>query len=207
MATPYETNAAPKRAEFKGKDGTSAHLPGKRRGHRRLGGRSCRREPGAPRRDRIEVQRAGSALCNAIDDDCDARIDEEGCSCTRGRRDDSTYLFCEAGGTWQDARDACRGFGYELVTLDDADEHAFAWTIANGLRAEHWWIGINDVEVEGIFVWVDGTPVEYQRWVLGQPNDGATGSSEDCGMMAPDVPDWKDGDCGWLTNPYVCETR
>ena len=40
------------------------------------------------------------------------------------------------------------------------------------------WIGINDIAVEGTFVWSDGSPNAYTRWNWGEPNNA--GNNEDC---------------------------
>ena len=65
---------------------------------------------------------------------------------------------------------------------------------------------LNDIAEEGTFVWSDGTPLGYEAWVAGQPNDGAMGSSEDCMFMAAESDGaWKDADCLEILLPYVCE--
>ena len=33
------------------------------------------------------------------------------------------------------------------------------------------WIGANDLETEGTFVWSDGTELDYTNWYPGQPNN------------------------------------
>jgi ATP-dependent Lhr-like helicase len=33
------------------------------------------------------------------------------------------------------------------------------------------WIGLTDDAVEGTFAWIDGTPLTFERWWVGEPND------------------------------------
>jgi len=43
---------------------------------------------------------------------------------------------------------------------------------------ESYWIGLSDARTEGTFEWLDGSPVTFTKWNVGEPNDW--GSNEDC---------------------------
>ena len=43
------------------------------------------------------------------------------------------------------------------------------------------WLGINDIESEGDWVWETGDPVEYTNWCGGEPNNWGWG--ENCVVM------------------------
>ena len=34
-----------------------------------------------------------------------------------------------------------------------------------------YWLGANDRQAEGQWVWVDGTPLIFSKWAPGEPND------------------------------------
>ena len=78
------------------------------------------------------------------------------------------------GMTWEQARTAAMalGAGWDLATIGTAPENAFVESIlpAAGERS-HFWIGANDLVVEGSFQWVDGTPFAFTDWWGGEPND------------------------------------
>ncbi|CAG0896495.1 unnamed protein product [Cyprideis torosa] len=74
---------------------------------------------------------------------------------------------------WIEARDACRAEGFELVTIENSDENAFVC----GLLSDTAWIGFNDIDIEGTFVWSDGSQSEYTNWGSGEPNNEY---QEDC---------------------------
>ncbi|CAG0905682.1 unnamed protein product, partial [Cyprideis torosa] len=85
------------------------------------------------------------------------------------------YVKTQANG-WIEARDACRAEGFELVTIENAAESGFVF----GMLSAAAWIGFNDIDIEGTFVWSDGSQSEYTKWDSGQPDDG---NQEDCVEM------------------------
>ena len=67
------------------------------------------------------------------------------------------------------------------------------------------WIGLNDINSEGTFVWLSTSRLEdFDNWVTDQP-DGTVDSSEDCVAMHEDD-DFKfsDWDCSEMKY-YICE--
>ena len=120
---------------------------------------------------------------------CEGRT---GCDAIAG--DGSMYLRCGDVVDAAEAGAACRARGGELVVVDDAAEQ-------DRLRAAGFagWLGLTDAENEGVFVWVDGTPLDFVAWADGAP------SGPDCIAMSDDGT-WIDTDCGEL-RPYLCEAR
>lgn len=70
---------------------------------------------------------------------------------------------------WQIAADEAGSFGGYLTTINDPGEEA--WIQGTFGNAESFWIGLNDIEVEGEFVWMNGEPVTYTHWCEFEPND------------------------------------
>jgi hypothetical protein len=70
---------------------------------------------------------------------------------------------------WFDAEDQAVIWGGHLVTLDDAEEEL--WVKDTFSRFEHFWIGFNDIEEEGNWIWSSGAPVTYTNWDQGEPNN------------------------------------
>ena len=68
-----------------------------------------------------------------------------------------------------------------------------------------YWIGSDDVAVEGDWVWVsDGRKISdqnYTNWKLGQPDNHAT--NEDC-MQLLNTGAWNDAPCVYSTF-FICE--
>ena len=62
------------------------------------------------------------------------------------------------------------------------------------------WIGLNDGDREGTFVWVNAEPFTFTNWNGGEPNNN---NDEDCVGMLGDGR-WNDFDCG-DSYDSVCE--
>ena len=89
--------------------------------------------------------------------------------------------------------------------IEDPAENAFlsaeARATGTGVSMfDGWWIGLRDLTPTGTsFTWVDGTPLGYDAWATGQPNDPPS-----CGRIWPMDDEWADLVCG-RSIPYFCE--
>ncbi len=148
-------------------------------------------------------------VCDGIDNDCDGFADStETCLCDVGYRDGDTlkpYNFCyrvvpttdPLELTWTNAFNDCANYPtYRLIMLEDAAEAAWLRTQITG----KWWIGLNDINVEGTWVWSDNSPLTYSAWKSGEPNNSG---GEDCAET--DDVGWNDEGCGEV-RAYVCES-
>lgn len=107
------------------------------------------------------------------------------------------YLLCTEARTWFDARELCHGVGFHLLTIESAEEDAWIDAVADVYSTTIWWMGFNDLEVEGAWAWEDGSAASYLNWAPGEPND--SNESEECGQINRFHPD-----LGWNDEP--CET-
>lgn len=148
-------------------------------------------------------------LCDTKDNDCDTLVDEYSelnaqCQqCTLYARGASSYAFCLAPTSWADARIECGMRGGDLVVVDDAGENdalAGQVSVIQGTTGR-WWFGLNDRVAEGSHVWLDGLPLVYSRWAMGEPND--FNNKEDCAVLY-DKGDWNDEICVGLYG-FLCE--
>ncbi len=89
-----------------------------------------------------------------------------------------TYHLLEAA-TWTNSEAEAVTLGGHLVTINDAEENTWVFdTFANfGGEAKDLWIGLNDVQSEGDFVWSSGETSLFTNWQTGQP-DGGPGNDE-----------------------------
>ena len=66
------------------------------------------------------------------------------------------------------------------------------------------WIGANDEEVEGNFVWIPSwIPVTVQGWDDGEPDNHGPG--EDCVVYYHGIKKWHDVACDNTFEMFVCE--
>lgn len=82
------------------------------------------------------------------------------------------YYLLEAN-TWTNAELAAIALGGHLATINDATEDAWVYSTfsSSGGTPRTMWIGLNDAQAEGTFVWASGEPVGYTRWGPGEPNN------------------------------------
>ncbi|CAI5655366.1 unnamed protein product [Oreochromis niloticus] len=105
----------------------------------------------------------------------------------------SCYFPSVRSGTWGEARQDCRGKGADLVVIKNSEEQNFLATIIN----DNTWIGLTDHGTEGLWKWVDGTPLTLANWAKNEPNNGGSRhGEEDCvHIRAEDQRTWNDISC------------
>ncbi|XP_026000534.1 C-type lectin domain family 4 member M-like [Astatotilapia calliptera] len=100
-------------------------------------------------------------------------------------------------GSWDEARMDCINSGADLLVINSPEEQNFLSTITREV-----WIGLNDEEQEGMWKWVDGTPLTLTNWGGAQPDNGG---EEDCVHLGGDKQkSWNDL---WCLSSYqwICE--
>ena len=111
--------------------------------------------------------------------------------------------FTHSAITWYDARTACMAWGGNLATILSCEESALIITTSTG--SFNCFIGLNDINTEGVFVWADGSTSAYRDWKIGEPNSFG-GEEEDCGTIFSDSK-WNDTPCNNTRDCYYCSTR
>ena len=76
--------------------------------------------------------------------------------------------------TYNAAKTQCESDGAFLAIPRSEAENDF---IADLIPNSNIWIGINDIDKEGVFVAVDGSNITYTNWDSGEPN--SFGGNED----------------------------
>uniref|UniRef100_A0AAZ1Y0W4 C-type lectin domain-containing protein n=2 Tax=Oreochromis aureus TaxID=47969 RepID=A0AAZ1Y0W4_OREAU len=110
----------------------------------------------------------------------------------------SCYLLSERSDSWHSARKHCTDQGADLVVIDSPEEQDFVTSFTQ----KETWIGLNDIEQEGTWKWVDGSPLTLQYWASHQPDDLLF--SEDCAHIRYQETSWNDERCE-NSLQWVCE--
>ena len=139
---------------------------------------------------------------------------------------------------WTEARDACHLLGGSLASAHTrtADTRLHRYLLRQSLLETGnsstysygsydtpvaYWIGGNDIEVEGVYKWdalttdaeltfppTHAPALSYSNWKKGEPNDTPGWyegtDTEDCVEIDLDTGQWNDRTCG-QPQPYVCE--
>ena len=95
---------------------------------------------------------------------------------------------------WIEAKTDCESIGAHLAVITSDQENTF-------LDNRTGWIGLNDRDEEGKWVWVDGSVFNYTNWGSNQPNNL---SYENC-VSKDYTGKWHDFGCHWRKS-YICET-
>ncbi|XP_055014606.1 CD209 antigen-like protein E isoform X2 [Boleophthalmus pectinirostris] len=111
------------------------------------------------------------------------------------------YFLSTQRADFDQSRKNCEVMGAQLVKLNNRREQGFL----TGLT-EAAWIGMTDRNREGIWLWLDGTPVNRNelQWAPGQPDDSNGG--EDCGDIRNqnNFVGLNDAKCSFLMQ-WICE--
>jgi hypothetical protein len=70
--------------------------------------------------------------------------------------------------TWKAAKTKCERLGGQLAIVPDETTHAFIRALSKDLEL---WLGGFE-KLEGLWEWVDGTPMNFKGWAATQPDAG-----------------------------------
>ena len=127
------------------------------------------------------------------------------------RIDGSCYAHVDDNINWNEAEECCVAWGGHLASIHSDDENILLNDIRNQDRFT--WIGLSDTANDGMYVWTDDTPYDYDNFHPNQPDGRQGGEScshffhEDIGAL-----EWDDYYCTsntWFTvlTSYICQKR
>uniref|UniRef100_A0A673ZBZ0 Macrophage mannose receptor 1-like n=1 Tax=Salmo trutta TaxID=8032 RepID=A0A673ZBZ0_SALTR len=99
--------------------------------------------------------------------------------------------------TWFEARDFCRVIGGDLLSIHSStDLH----------RRGTSWIGLSAQDPNAGYAWTDGSPLSFQHWMEGEPNNynGVESCAEMKNSHWDEEGSWNDVDCEGY-NDWLCE--
>ncbi|XP_053573886.1 hepatic lectin isoform X2 [Bombina bombina] len=113
------------------------------------------------------------------------------------------YYFSSTKSNWMKARAMCMKKNSDLVVINNKEEQDF---ISGRTSSMRYWIGLSDLDDEGVWTWVDGTDYEksFKFWKKGEPNDYS--SNEDCAHVWTSG-EWNDVHCTYDQAYAVCEMK
>lgn len=108
--------------------------------------------------------------------------------------------------TWNQAKTDAVNRGGRLAVFPTSDVYDRIVAKIRNAFNDYFWLGGSDVEQEGVWRWIDGTPITYGRWQAGEPSGG----SEDSLHVVVGSTIWNDatndGEGNWM-HAYALETR
>jgi len=102
--------------------------------------------------------------------------------------------------SWTEAVLYCEENSAMLASIHSEEENQYI----GGLIEKNTWIGLNDIEDEHVWEWVDGSPFDYSKWHVGEPNH-----STDTGDYAVEIyfnkDTWNDRQTTSMNLPPICK--
>jgi len=80
----------------------------------------------------------------------------------------STYVLTPVM-SWTASEAYANSLGGHLVVINDQAEQDLLVSEFGG--TETFWIGLNDLQITGVYQWVTGDPLIYTNWLPGEPNN------------------------------------
>uniref|UniRef100_A0A8C1MKQ8 C-type lectin domain-containing protein n=1 Tax=Cyprinus carpio TaxID=7962 RepID=A0A8C1MKQ8_CYPCA len=123
------------------------------------------------------------------------------------------YLFSSDKLNWSSSRDVCVSKGADLVTITSQSEQDF---LVSKIKETHW-IGLNDLETEGHWVWVNNQTLSetgVQFWFREGPREpdnwkNQDPSGENCASLGDEngnFQSWFDASCK-KQKKFICEKK
>ncbi|XP_028641351.1 CD209 antigen-like protein C [Grammomys surdaster] len=98
------------------------------------------------------------------------------------------YYFSKSQRNWNDSITACQEVEAHLVIVESDEEQTFLSSISKDKGDA--WMALSDLKQEGMWQWVDGSPLSRNYWSAGEPNNKG---NEDCAIFSNDG--WNDIKC------------
>ncbi|XP_031432590.1 CD209 antigen-like protein C isoform X2 [Clupea harengus] len=115
--------------------------------------------------------------------------------------EDKCYHFSPDKMDWEKSRESCDIIGSHLAILYSHTQHDLLEVEAKKIGGfdYHFWIGLSDMETEGIWKWVDNRIVNDTYWSQweSEPNNHQSGGihGEDCAVLDSRSKSWFDVPC------------
>ena len=121
--------------------------------------------------------------------------------------DVSCYAHVDDSLNWNQAEDCCVAWGGHLASIHSAGVNSVLNSIRNQDRFT--WIGLSDTANNGVYVWTDGTPFDYENFPAGQPSSGGESCFHFFDKARGEL-DWNDYVCsattfGSVLTSYICQ--
>jgi hypothetical protein len=115
----------------------------------------------------------------------------------------SQFQIIEGNFTWDEAKADAETRGGRLAIINTPEKNSTVMALGGNWSIAH--IGLTDREVEGEWNWIDGTPLTWNDWMLGEPNDKG---GEDVASIIKNRgwnDEWVERDGQIVRFPYILE--
>ncbi|XP_017540854.1 ladderlectin-like isoform X1 [Pygocentrus nattereri] len=114
------------------------------------------------------------------------------------------FKYVDQGMAWISAERHCLSLGANLVSIHHENEYQLVKALirAHDPKENPTWIGLSDCQEEKMWIWSDGSKLDYTNWNSNEPNFS---NGECCVHMNwADQKNWNDIPCTQYKYPFVC---
>lgn len=118
------------------------------------------------------------------------------------------YDLYEKKTDWQTAKSICEKKGGTLTDIGNESEQAVVNSLIQKGSKTSYWIGLSDVENEGVWKWCNGNVASYKNWADNEPNNAV--GIEECVSIYRGTGKWNDYPRyanGYNSFGFVCKTK
>ncbi|XP_072544233.1 macrophage mannose receptor 1-like [Salminus brasiliensis] len=80
----------------------------------------------------------------------------------------SSYMLIQRNLTWKESQSHCKAVGANLASVRDTLTQSYIAVQAHTLKRPLW-IGLNSMETDGYFLWIDNWQLNMERWAVNEP--------------------------------------
>ncbi|XP_044280789.1 macrophage mannose receptor 1-like isoform X2 [Varanus komodoensis] len=102
--------------------------------------------------------------------------------------------------TWYEARKSCQQQNAELLSIGELHEQTYLTGITSSMTSDYW-IGLNNLDFDSGWQWMDNHPLRYLNWAPGSPSSE---TEKICGLMVAHNGKWKNEKCSQQLG-YICK--
>ncbi|NWU97744.1 MRC1 protein, partial [Upupa epops] len=107
--------------------------------------------------------------------------------------------------TWFGARDFCRAIGGDLACIHSEEEQDLIVSLQTEYVRSSYWMGLSALDADSRFTWSDGSPVNFEKWQNGEPNN-YNGNEKCASFSGYSIMMWNDLFCEHMQY-YVCQIK
>ncbi|XP_062977189.1 macrophage mannose receptor 1-like [Elgaria multicarinata webbii] len=102
--------------------------------------------------------------------------------------------------TWYQARESCQQQNAELLSIGELHEQTYLAGLTGNSYAKYW-IGLNSLDFDSGWQWIDNHPLRYINWAPGHPSSE---TEKTCGLMVAQNGKWMNEKCLQKLG-YICK--
>ena len=103
--------------------------------------------------------------------------------------------------SWIESQSECTTYEQDLASFSSSEEVALVEDLLSS--GTYYWIGLNDIDAEGIYVWTDGSDSAFTSWNVGD-QEPESGIDYNCVLAFQHM--WATYACASINGQHACSS-